>query len=154
MSDSPPPPPGPPPGWYPDPTTGYGYRWWDGQSWTEQTSETAGSASDEMQPVGEWMSEVFRIVASRAGHLFPMIVLLMIPVGLANGMSLWLGFREAVMTTNSQTGDVSFTNPSGTSSTYSLIAATFLLVILATVYLSISVARQALMAVDGEERIR
>ncbi len=155
MSDSPPP-PGPPPGWYADPTTGHGFRWWDGQSWTEQTSETADLAADGsplngLQPVGEWMSEVFRIVASRAGHLFPMIVLLMVPVGLANGMSLWLSFREAVMTTNSETGEVSFSNPGGSAANYGLVFATFILVILATVFLSISVARQALVAVDGEE---
>ena len=34
-------PPLPPAGWYPDPAGGTSQRYWDGQSWTEQTTPTA-----------------------------------------------------------------------------------------------------------------
>jgi uncharacterized RDD family membrane protein YckC len=37
----------PPAGWYPDPSGQMGYRWWDGQSWSEHASDAVASASDQ-----------------------------------------------------------------------------------------------------------
>jgi hypothetical protein len=33
--------PTPPPGWYPDPAGGGGHRWWDGNTWSSNTSPPA-----------------------------------------------------------------------------------------------------------------
>ena len=40
-----------PPGWYPDPASGGGWRYWDGQSWTDQ-SEQAGKPAPTAPPPG------------------------------------------------------------------------------------------------------
>lgn len=34
-----------PPGWYPEPTTGTGLRWWDGSAWTEQVTDAPAEDS-------------------------------------------------------------------------------------------------------------
>lgn len=35
----------PPAGWYPDPVTASGHRWWDGQAWTSATHPPAPTAA-------------------------------------------------------------------------------------------------------------
>lgn len=145
----PPPPPGPPPGWYPDPTTGNGLRWWDGFSWSEQTSESADLPTTALKPVGEWMNDLFRLVGSRAGHLFPMIVVLIIPAGLLNGMTVWLGFRNLVVSFDGETGEPSFVNEGVGAGTYGLVAASFLLLLAASVFLGVAAIGQAVAALDG-----
>lgn len=89
------------------------------------------------------MSKVLRIAMSRAGHFLPMIVLLMIPSGLLNGFAVWLGFRSAVLTTDSSTGDMGFSNPDATAGNYWLMAGSVLLTMLAWLYLTLAVAHQA-----------
>lgn len=39
-------------GWYPDPAGGGGYRFWDGATWTSQTSANASSIPPESAPTG------------------------------------------------------------------------------------------------------
>ncbi|MGF1597701.1 MAG: DUF2510 domain-containing protein [Acidimicrobiales bacterium] len=155
MGDTPPPPPptSPPPGWYPDPTTGVGFRWWDGLSWTEQTTAQVGPSPVGPPQVGEWMSELTRTVTDRAGHFFPMIVLLAIPPGLLNGVAVWYVLRNAVLVTNSDTGEFSFTNPGAGPELYAVVVISFLALVVATVYLAVAASRQARAQHDGAPEI-
>ena len=150
MTD-PPPPTGPPPGWYPDPTTGHGYRWWDGYAWSDHTTETPGhqvTAGSGLQPASPWMSDLFRIATSRAGHFLPMVVLLMFPAALFNGIAVWVGLRNAVLTTNSSTGEVGFTNPGASVGTYGVMVLSLALSLVVWVLMAIVAARQASAVAD------
>ena len=152
MSDLPPP-PGPPPGWYPDPIEGAGYRWWDGGLWTDHTSADPGARPgpiSQLEPVSTWASRLVAIASSRAGHFLPMIVLLVVPTGLFSGIAAWLGLREAVLVSDSATGEVSFSNPGASAGSYGLMAFSLVLSMMAWLLLTLAVARQASAADDDE----
>jgi hypothetical protein len=89
------------------------------------------------------MSEVFRVATGRAGHFFTMIVVLIVPVGLASGLSIWYSIRQAVLITNSSTGEVSFANPGGSGLAYALAGSTLALLAVASLYLAVAAIRQA-----------
>lgn len=153
MSDPPPPPTGgPPPGWYPDPGTGTGLRWWDGTTWTEHVGDSPPAPVPGVGPTGpahgliapgEWLREAVRIGKVRAGHFFPLVVLLMVPTSLLNGLALWLALRKAVITTDAEAGTISFDNPGGSVGLYILVGLTSLLVAMASLVLIVASARQA-----------
>ena len=149
MSDVPPP-SEPPPGWYPDPEDGLGFRRWDGLAWTDDRSESPNTASASLAPLREWMGELFRIVSSRAGHFFPMIVLLIVPTYLAFGVSSWYAFHDLVLTTNSASDEFGFANPDASTVWYVLAGVTLLVVLVAMVTLLVSSVRQVQIAL-GEE---
>lgn len=155
MSDPPPPPTGgPPPGWYPDPGAGSGLRWWDGTTWTEHVGDTppppgagpvpaGGRARHGLTAPGEWLREAVRIGKARAGHFFPLVVLLMVPTTLLNGLALWLALRDAVIITDAEAGTIDFDNPGGSVGLYVLVGLTSLLVAVASLVLIVASARQA-----------
>ncbi len=152
MSD-PPPPSGPPPGWYPDSITGTGYRWWDGSSWSDHTSDDPGARSgpiSQLEPVSSWLNAVFRIALSRSGHFLPMIVLLVVPTGLLNGFAVWLTLRDASFTSDSTTGELSFSNPSATAGNYWLLVVSLVASVLAWLLLTLAAARQANAMADDD----
>jgi hypothetical protein len=101
-----------------------------------------GAGGSGLEPVGDWMNELFRVATKRAGHFLPMIVVLILPLSLLSGLSLWLSFREAVLIADSSSGEVSFDNPSGTGGSYAFFAATIVLLVLASLYLAVAAARQ------------
>ncbi|MEZ5409687.1 MAG: DUF2510 domain-containing protein [Acidimicrobiales bacterium] len=158
MSDPPPPPTGgPPPGWYPDPGTGAGLRWWDGTAWTEHVGEPPPAPGTGAVPSGprhgltapgEWLREAVRIGKARAGHFFPLVVLLMVPTTLLNGLALWLALREAVITTDADAGTIAFDNPGGSAGLYVLVGLSSLLVAVASLVLIVASARQAQAELD------
>lgn len=54
MAEPPPPSPErPPPGWYPDPATPGGQRWWDGNAWSEQTKGAGPSVEPSFGGPGQ-----------------------------------------------------------------------------------------------------
>ncbi|MBT8240241.1 MAG: DUF2510 domain-containing protein, partial [Acidimicrobiia bacterium] len=102
MTDGPASPP--PPGWYPDPQSPSMLRWWDGGQWTNDIrpadlgSPTPGpSAGSRLRPVGDWMTETFRLLVNNAGALFTLMVVLVIPASLLSGIGTWFGVRNLVI---------------------------------------------------------
>ena len=128
MTDAPPPsgppPVNPPPGWYPDPQTGgRGFRYWDGATWTDAWTDRPEELRQGLTPAGEWIGQVLRTSASRAGHLFPLVVLLIVPITLLTSFASWAAFRHGELTLPA--GDVeamSFTNPEANAGLYALVA--------------------------------
>ncbi len=147
MTDLPPPPAPPPPGWYPDPTTGgQGFRWWDGNGWTDQRSTSPGttpSDGQDLSPVGEWTSELMSLVARRAGHYFTLIVALLVPISLINGIASYYAFENLVLITDEAAGTISAENPGAGAGDYALAAGSYLVVVLASLVLSLATARHA-----------
>lgn len=158
MTD-PPPPAGPPPGWYPDPTSGDGFRWWDGLRWTDHTATDLqpppptglpAVQSDELAPASDWISEVLRLARIRAGNYLPMIVILIVPTGLVNGILVWFALRGVVLVTDADTGAVTFTGADDTGLLLAISIATFLVSLVAAAVLSVAVVRQNWTVVDDD----
>ncbi|MEL6983780.1 MAG: DUF2510 domain-containing protein, partial [Actinomycetota bacterium] len=113
---APPPPSGPPAGWYVDPVSGAGYRWWDGSAWTDAVSGPEPSQADHSSgndgpdpsaltgapdPVGSidhLLSDTVRLATSRFGHLLPVILVFVLSLGLASSVALWFGLRDTIVT--------------------------------------------------------
>lgn len=142
-----PPPSGPPPGWYPDPATGQGFRWWDGSAWTAQTIADL-EQSNRMAPAGQWLREAMRLAISRAGHLFPLIVVLNVPVNLLFAVAFWYALHGAVFST--EPGTRTLTNPDGSVVRYGLLVAAMVLSFLTSVVLSSAAVHQARAALHEE----
>lgn len=94
----------PPPGWYPDPQTPTMLRWWDGGQWTNDirpadlAAPTPGPSGDSrLRPVGDWMTETFRLLVNNAGALFTLMAVLVIPASLVSGVATWFGVRNLVI---------------------------------------------------------
>ncbi len=147
MSDLPPPSAPPPPGWYPDPTTGgRGFRWWDGSTWTDQWSEWPEADVEQpaaLAPVGEWFNELLGLVSGRAGHLFTLIVVVLVPITLVNATAAYYAFRGLVVTVDEDAGTVSAVNDGVGVELYAAVAGTYLLMVLASVLLAVAATRQA-----------
>lgn len=151
-----PPPSGPPPGWYTDPATGHGFRWWDGTAWTDQTVATLGpatvgsAAGQRLTPPGHWLREALRLGLSRAGHLFPLVVVLSVPASLLFGAAFWYALHDAVITSDTATGRFSFSNPGSGPARYALVGVTVVVSLLASAVLSAAAIHQAQAALEEE----
>lgn len=108
MSESVPGPPsaGPPPGWYPDPHGSPGYRWWNGVAWTDDrsTGATAGAEEGNLPPVGDLLSETFRILGQRVGHLFTLAILLLLLPAVLSWAATYAAFDGVVFEDGAWTG--------------------------------------------------
>ncbi len=90
------PPPQVAPGWYPDPRRQFELRWWDGNLWTEHThnyeqSPQTGSRSD-------WLGRTIKAVASRAGHVFTLTLLLAAVPSVLTTLAVWWAVEGVVLT--------------------------------------------------------
>lgn len=161
MSDAPPPqgppPPGPPPGWYPDPQAGgEGYRWWDGSGWTDHHSRHQPAGADRprragaLTSAGDWLGQLVRLSMSRAGHFYPLIALLIVPITVVSAFPTWAAFHGATMELVPEVGQPIFDNPDGHPLWYSLSALATIGVLVGHVILLVAGARQAQSVVaDG-----
>lgn len=88
-------PQGPQEGWYPDPVTGTGHRYWNGFAWTDEHSLDPGGTGGGIQPVGSWFSESMSLVFGRSFDLFRLIVVLILPSGIISGLLTYYTVRDA-----------------------------------------------------------
>lgn len=51
-----------------------------------------------MAGLGPWFRESMRLVASRAGHLLPFVLFLVLVPGLLSSVALWFGVRDTIIT--------------------------------------------------------
>ncbi len=103
------PPSATPPGWYDDPWEPGAQRWWDGSVWTASTVRStpgqdaaqsfgqpgATSTGSGLSEVTEWVGTVFRTAIGRAGHVFPIMMLTVLPSALLTAVFAWLSVRNA-----------------------------------------------------------
>ncbi len=92
----------PPAGWYADPITGHGMRWWSGTEWTDQAM--AGDQSPGLGTAGDMMGEAFRQLTDRAGHIFTILVAVIVPPLFITVPLTWLPLRGVEIHNFSQQG--------------------------------------------------
>ena len=86
-----PPPPGPAgPFAEPPPPPGAGERGLD-----------AEADPDPVATMGPWLRESLRLVGSRAGHVLPFVLFLVLVPGLLSSVALWFGVRDTIITFDS-----------------------------------------------------
>ncbi len=95
----------PAPGWYEDPQQSSMLRWWDGGRWTNDIrpmdpTHSAGSSEDQwgLRPVGDWMTENFRLIVNNAGAIFTLMIILVMPASLLSSVGVWGVMRDVVVT--------------------------------------------------------
>lgn len=158
------PPQSTPPGWYPDPWEQGSQRWWDGKAWTASTVRSAPNAAGEpgssgepwlpseagpgngLSETGDWVGVVFRTAIARAGHVFPIMMLTVVPSAFAAAIFGWLSVRDARVSNLScllfeDDPDVGCASLSGITSSYVLplvLAGIWWLLSIAVFHLSIA----------------
>lgn len=138
----------PEPGWYPDPVTGTGHRYWNGVAWTDEHSLDPGGTGGGIQPVGPWFSESMKLVVDRSFDLFRLIVVLVLPAGLLSGLLIYFALEDARLLftydANEAVTGVEFDGFEGGIMVWAFLA--FLLNLLASFVLAGAVSRQAVFA--------
>ena len=76
-----------PPGWYPDPTTGEAWRWWDGGRWTERTAPfgVPKRTRSGLPTVSQWFDETLRSLRTVARSLWWRLALVWLVVAVPVG---------------------------------------------------------------------
>ncbi|NNE96827.1 MAG: DUF2510 domain-containing protein [Acidimicrobiales bacterium] len=140
----------PPPGWYPDPHTPSMLRWWDGGQWTNDirpadlAAPSQGSEQGKLRPVGDWMTETFRLLVNNAAALFTLMVVLVIPAALLGGLGFWAGLRDVVFIVDEDPQPGEWPIDVDGLDSIGLLAAAFVLNVVLTLLFSIAGARLAI----------
>jgi hypothetical protein len=79
-----------------------------------------------------------------------MVVLLVVPAAILNGHSAWVAFRDGVLTTDPDSGALTYSNPASGFVGYALVVGSMVLLLAALVVLSVGAARQANASLDEE----
>lgn len=135
-------------GWYPDPVTGTGHRYWNGFAWTDEHSLDPGGTGGGIQPVGPWFGESMRLVLDRSFDLFKLIAVLILPSGLLSGILIYFAIRDARVLFSYDSDDVitdvGFDGFNSGIAIWAVLA--FLLNLLASFVLAAAVSRQVVFA--------
>ncbi len=155
-------------GWYPDPNVGQ-LRYWDGNGWTEHLApypegdpgappppnatdaigaspgQDAGSPSDRLPPLNQWISETFKLVIDQAGHLFALLVILTFAIDLITAGLTWYALRDVVVDLT----DTDAISIDGASAWMGAAALASIVSIVAKIALAASSARHVLAARTG-----
>ncbi|MEL7158041.1 MAG: hypothetical protein AAFN30_15790, partial [Actinomycetota bacterium] len=83
------------------------------------------------------------LASSRAGHFFTMIVTLVVPATLINGLASFYAFRGLVITSDAEAETFSVSNDQASASNYALAAVTYLMLLVAGIILTLAATRQA-----------
>ena len=94
----------PAPGWYEDPQHPTMLRWWDGGRWTNDIrpmdnlqATGPGENQSGLRPVGDWMTENFRLLVSNASSIFTLMIILVMPASLLSSLGVWVSLRDVVL---------------------------------------------------------
>jgi len=161
--------PSPVPGWYADTSAdGDSYRWWDGSTWTHHTAadpavplpSSAGSAASGTEgstatilPVGQLLTQLFRILAGQAGHLFPVVLVVMVIPAMFNGMMIRWAWKDSKLTFTDDGLIEGLSGPPLSVAQVFGVTISFVLVAMAGIWTFAAAMNQARSFIDGEPMI-
>jgi len=131
-------------------------RWWDGGQWSfdvrpvdAATPSGQAPSAGSLRPVGDWMTETFRLIVNNAGALLTLAVILIVPASLVAAIGTWYGIRDLVFSIDEDAvgNPFSFEGTGGLP----LVAAALVINLILTVVYSIGGTRLAMSSRFGNK---